>query len=105
MEANFTITRVSWGTARIALGSTETVERIHARHRALVFFLQEHSLTVRQILKEDDPLNDESKLMRADLTDKGFKLYQKVEKQWLNGIDRGKDPTDMTIFIKELAKL
>ncbi|MFC7670530.1 hypothetical protein ACFQT0_26490, partial [Hymenobacter humi] len=57
------------------------------------------------VLEPEEIINDESCLMRSDLTDEGFKLYQKAEQKWLRGIDRGKDPTDMGVFEKELAKL
>lgn len=102
MEKDFTLFKVSWFTQ--LQGSIESLEKIHARHYALIDFLQRNNLTVREVLSKDEPLSDSSCLMRSDLTDKGFKVYQKAEQKWLRGIDRGKSPTDMQIFEKELAK-
>jgi hypothetical protein len=78
---------------------------VHALYRALVYYFQEHQLTVRLVLAGDERLTDESKLMRSDVTDKGFLLYQRTEQRWLKAIDRGKNPSDMSLFDKELTKL
>lgn len=102
MQKDFTILKIGWFTQRI--GATPEAE-VHAFYRALVNYLQAHQLTVHLVLEKDGPLTDESKLMYSDLTSKGFRLYQRAEQKWLKGIDRGKDPTDMSVFDKELARL
>ncbi|HEX8658336.1 MAG TPA: hypothetical protein VF690_12410 [Hymenobacter sp.] len=102
-ERDYTITKVGWLTQ--LQGRITSTESIHASHRALLAFLKTHGLTVRTVLEEDEPLTDDSCLMRSDLTEKGFLLYQKAEQQWLRGQDRGKSPTDVTVFERELAKL
>lgn len=102
-EKEYTVLKVGWFTQQ--QGRITSMESIHASHRALVEFLQDHGLTVRTVLEKDEPLTDNSCLMRSDLTEKGFLLYQKAEQKWLRGHDRGKSPTDMTVFERELAKL
>lgn len=102
-EKDYTVLKVGWFTQQ--QGRITSTESIHGRHRALMAFLQTHSLTVRTVLEEDEPLTDGSCLMRSDLTEKGFLLYQKAEQKWLRGHDRGKSLTDMTVFERELAKL
>ena len=102
-EKDYTILKVGWFTQQ--QGRITSTESIYASHRALLTFLQAHGLTVRTVLGEDEPLTDNSCLMRSDLTEKGFLLYQKAEQKWLRGHDRGKSPTDMTVFERELAKL
>jgi Asp-tRNA(Asn)/Glu-tRNA(Gln) amidotransferase A subunit family amidase len=100
---DFTLFKVAWFTQR--LGSLEMEQEIHARHRALVEFLQHQGLTVREVLKPGDALTDESCLMRSDLTARGFALYQQAEQKWLQAMDKGRDFTDMRVFEKHLAKL
>jgi hypothetical protein len=103
-EKDYTVLKVAWFTQQ--QGRIDRIESIHARHRALVEFLQGHGLTVRTVLGPNEPLADDSCLMRSDLTERGFLLYQKAEQKWLRAHDRGiRDPTDMTIFERELAKL
>ena len=102
MQSDFTLLKIGWFTRP----DVETPEaKVHTFYRALIQFLQEHQLTVKLLLEQGEPLTDESKLMRSDLTDKGFLLYQRAEQKWLKGIDRGKDPTDMRVFAKELTKI
>jgi hypothetical protein len=105
MEAmpDFTLFKVAWFTQ--LQGTLETEQAVHARHRALVEFLQGHGLTVQQVLKPGETLTNESRLMRSDLTDRGFALYQQAEQKWLRAIDRGKNVTDVRVFEKHLAKL
>jgi hypothetical protein len=100
---DFTLFKVAWFTQ--IPGTLETEQAVHARHRALVEFLQGHGLTVRQVLKPGEALTDESRLMRSELTDRGFALYQQAEQKWLRAMNRGKDVTDMRVFEKHLAKL
>lgn len=103
MEKDFTIFKISWFTRPES--SVTSAEAVYARHRALINFLQDNNLTTRTILEPDAHLNDDSSLLRSDLTDKGFLLYQKAEQKWLRGIDKGQSPTDMHVFEKELSKL
>jgi hypothetical protein len=102
MQNDFTLLQIGWFT-RPSVGTPEA--KVHAYYRALLDFLQQHQLTVRPVLEKDESLSDESKLMRSDLTDKGFILYGLAEQKWLKGIDRGKDPTDMKVFANELARI
>lgn len=102
MQKDFILLQVGWFTRP---GWATPEAKVHAFYRALVHYLQAHQLTVRLVLERNEPLTDESKLMRSDVTDKGFLLYQRTEQKWLKGIDRGKKPDDMKIFDKELAKL
>jgi hypothetical protein len=100
---DFTVFKVAWFTQ--IQGTVETEQVVHARHRALVEFLQRHGLTVREVLKPGEALTDESCLRRSDLTDRGFALYQQVEQKWLRAIDRGREVTDMRVFEQHLSKL
>jgi hypothetical protein len=102
MQKDFTLLQVGWFT-RPSWAIPEA--EVHAFYRALLHYLQDHQLTVRPVLERNEPLSDESKLMRSDITDKGFQLYQRAEQKWLKGIDKGKKPDDMSIFDRELAKL
>ena len=72
-DKDYTVTKVGWFTQ--LQGRITSTESIHANHRALVTFLQAYGLTVRTVLGEDEPLTDDSCLMRSDLTERGFLLY------------------------------
>jgi hypothetical protein len=104
MEKDYAIMRVNWHTQRIALGSLETILQIHARFRALIEFLQAHSLTTRTVLRTGDEVTDNSCLLRSDLTEEGFEVYRKAEQKWLRNIERTKNFTDMRLFARELSK-
>jgi hypothetical protein len=74
--------------------------------RALAFFLQDNSLTVRPLLEPDEALSPTFKIMRSDLTDEGFDFIKLALDRWLTGIDRGQRlPTDTSFLAKELKKL
>lgn len=102
MEKDFVISKVGWHTKKI--GSTETIEQIHLRFRSLIDFLQNNGLTTKVILEKNAPITDELAIKVSDLTENGFQLIKKCHDKWLRGIDKGKNPTDMRVFEKELTK-
>jgi hypothetical protein len=103
MDNDFIIDKVSWYTH--VIGRISTDEEIHLSFRCMISFLQDNGLTSRVILKDDDPVTDETQIKVSDLTDKGFMLIKKAHDKYLKGLDRGKPPTDVSVFAKELAKL
>jgi hypothetical protein len=103
MDNDFIIDKVSWYTQ--VVGRIKTDEEIHLRFRCMISFFQNNGLTSRVILKDDDLVTDETQIKVSDLTDKGFMLIKKAHDKYLKGINRGKVPTDVSVFEKELAKL
>ncbi|RZJ90568.1 MAG: hypothetical protein EOO60_08820 [Hymenobacter sp.] len=103
MEKDYIIFKVGWLTQ--VRGNESRIEHIHTIVKSLLGYLQKHQLVVQPILEIGEPITDELKLMRSNLTDRGFRLYKQAEQKWLKGIDRGRDPTNMGVFDRELAKL
>ena len=100
-----TIDKVGWHTG--TPGNTESREAIHRRFRAIIKFLQDNRLTVRQIASPDPAaaLTDETAIRTVDLTEDGLRLVKRCYDKWLRRIDNGMSPDDMSILERELQKL
>jgi len=48
---------------------------------------------------------DDFQIRSGDLTEKGFKVLQCGLDKWMGGIDRGKDPSDVSVLEKCLLKV
>ena len=53
-----------------------------------ISFLQEKGLTTRTILRENDTVNDETKITTGDLTEDGLKFYVIGVRKWIEKLDR-----------------
>jgi hypothetical protein len=102
-KSDYTLDKVEWHTQ--TPGNTETKEQIHHRFRVIIDFLQENGLTVHQILASDEPITDATAILVADLTDEGRVLVEKCYHRWLQHIDTGKPPEDLSFMKRELGKL
>jgi hypothetical protein len=102
-KQTFTIDKVGWHTQ--TPGNTETTESIHNRFRAITAFLQENGLTVKHILGSEEQITDDLSIRSVDLTEEGLVLMKKCYDKWLQRVDQGMPPEDLSIFQKELAKL
>jgi len=86
----------------LASKNLEYRARVKRRFRAFICFLQDNGLTTRELLSEDQPVTEELKVMKSDLTDDGFAVVKAAYDKWLRGIDRGKDIEDVTLLEKSL---
>lgn len=68
----------------------------------LVRFLQDNGLVTRRLLADGEEISSSFVIRRSDLTDEGFRFYQKAEQKWLSAIDRGTAPSDVSILQKAL---
>lgn len=110
MKENILIEKVGWITL-IKSSPPLTKEYIadcYLRYRIMICFLQEHHLTTRIILTEEDIVNDESELRLYDLTDKGIKFYKAGIIPWKKKIDKSPDRNkainDISFLEKKYAK-
>jgi hypothetical protein len=81
--------------------------RNRVRQRFLVFatFLHENGLTTNPLLDSLRIKPDTFKIMRSDLTDKGFAVVKAAYDKWLRGHDKGKPIEDVTPLRKALEKI
>jgi len=94
--------------AKIHLSASKNLiyrKRVEQRFREFIRFLQENELTTRQILADDQPINEELQIKKSDLTEIGFLLVKNAYHRWLKGIDNGKEISDVTILVSALTKL
>ena len=104
-----TLTKVGWITKMKSTPplTQEYIELQYLRFEIMVKFLQEKKMTTRIILKEDQIVNDDSKLMASDLTDKGRNFYRFGIIPWVKKIDRSKYPEKVirdTLFLEKKLK-
>jgi hypothetical protein len=102
-KKQFTIDKVGWHTQ--TPGNTETVQNIHRRFHSVIEFLQDNGLTVRVILLANSNITDDLSINSSDLTDLGMALMKKCYSKWLQRVDHGLPPTDVSVFEKELMKM
>lgn len=99
----FTVDKVVWHTQRP--GTNETLDQVSKRFRAMITFLQDNGLTTRQVLSSRQRITDETAILSTDLTEVGLALMRKCYDKWLQKVDAGLDPEDISLFEKQLAKL
>lgn len=78
--------------------------RAEQRFRVFINFLQDNGLTTREILARDQPVTEELRIYKSDLTDVGFAVVKSAYDKWLRGHDRGKDISDVGVLERALAK-
>src|SRR5437868_1266412 len=91
------------------LASTKKV-RLRQNHtllfKTLASFLQENQLTTRPLISGTGELTPDFRILRSDLTDKGFDLIKVAMHKWINGVSAGLWlPTDDSFLVRELEKL
>ena len=99
----FVIACVGWLTQRPGMQGTE--EETRTIYRTLILFLQENGLTTREILSSDEPVTDSVAIRNEDLTPEGNLLMRRPHSRWLDGIDCGKSPTDVSSLKRALERI
>lgn len=98
MADSFTIDRVSWHTK--VEGNTESRESIIARFTVLFDFLYKNELLAGKINMPS--MDDNFEINSDDLTDEGMSVVKRAYDKWLAKIDKGMDPTNVSILQKAL---
>lgn len=83
----------------------EEKERIIRQFNIIINFLDDNNLLISKEATVDIDNNNDLVLHTSNLTDKGRELIDLCYEKWLKGFDRGKDPSDLKIFIKGLKKI
>lgn len=80
-------------------------QRVRARFNAFVSFLEKNLLLSAESKISLANLSDTTKIMKSDLSEKGWLLVKLAYDKWLRSIDRSQNPEDVRILEKELKKL
>ena len=78
-------------------------EHVKVSFKTLIKFLDDNALLVNKIIYNE--INNNTKIMKSDLTKEGFDLVAKALDKWFSAQDRGKAPDDTTILERELKKI
>ena len=101
----FTICKVSWQT-QVKRNYEFDKELVYTYFKQIINYLQENGLTTKTILNKEENISEDTSILSTDLTEEGFELIKKKYDKWTEGImDKGKSPSDFTIFDKELKKM
>lgn len=103
MTAPFMIDQVSWHTN--TSGNTETREQIIRRFFVIASFLQENGLTARNIACPEGEIDDNFGISSADLSDQGMIIMRAAYDKWLQKIDNGMPPEDLSVFLRALKQV
>ena len=76
-----------------------------AAFQNLILFLQNNGLTTRTILREGELPTQSTELWTSDLTEDGNELIKAAHFKWLEAMERGKQPGDVSILTKALAQI
>lgn len=71
----------------------------------LVHFLQDHGLCARTLTPVGQEIADDFALLSTDLTERGLAFMRQGYQKWVKFVDRGGDPADTAILLRELGKL
>jgi hypothetical protein len=86
-------------------GSGISIEREFSMWTALLCFLQDNKLKLTTTVLTDQSELEGLELRSVDLTEAGVDVMRCGLDKWLKGLDRGKDPSDVAVFTKCLAKV
>jgi hypothetical protein len=103
MQESFVIDQVSWHTS--VPGNPETREHIVRRFYTVVVFLQTNALVVRRLLDQENEIDDDFAINSADLTEEGLAVMRAAYDKWLQKVDKGMDPADMSLFDRALKRI
>ncbi len=103
MTDNFVIDQVSWHTK--TLGNPESRDHIIRRFRVIANFLTVNSLSLRDLTCQEADIDESFNISSADLTDDGLSLMRAAYDKWLQKVDEGMPPEDVSLFIRALKRL
>jgi predicted transcriptional regulator len=103
-KKEYAISKASW-LIEFNRNYPEEKTRIMRQFNIIIDFLDENNLLISKEATLDKENDNDLVLHTSNLTDKGRKLIDLYYDKWLKGFDRGKDPSDLKIFIKGLKKI
>lgn len=87
MNTNPALTRISWQLN--IKGRNASREQIIKEYVTAFQFFDVHGLTTRQLIPDDQVINDDFAVYANDLTEEGRELFKTGYQKYLNSIDRG----------------
>lgn len=72
---------------------------------ALLLFLKQQQLIASEPLDGNGDLKLDFVVRESDLTPEGLELFKKAVPAWLRGLDRGKNPEDISALSKSLDEI
>jgi hypothetical protein len=103
-QKHYVISKASW-LIQSWRNYPEERERIVRQFNIIIDFLDDNNLLISKEATVDKDNDNDLVLHTSNLTDKGRQLMDLYYDKWLNGLDRGKDLSDLKIFIKGLKKI
>lgn len=103
-QKHYAISKASW-LIQAWRNYPEEREKIIRQFNIIIDFLDENNLLISKEATVDEDNDNDLVIHTANLTEKGRQLIKLCYDKWLNGFDRGKDPSDLRIFIKGLKKI
>lgn len=103
MTNPFVVFKVSWLTQAPGL-ETERDVTIQQFYQ-VTKFLQENGLVRRQLMQSIDDITDDFALSSEDLTDNGLAVMRAAYHKWLEKVDNGMSPEDVSLLEKALKKV
>jgi hypothetical protein len=103
MNKSFVICQVSWLTQTPGMeGERDSIVR---DFYFLTKFLQDNGLVRRPLMHTINDITDEFAISSGDLTDDGLAVMKAAYEKWVEKIDNGMPPEDVTLLEKALKKV
>lgn len=102
MATSFVIDQVSWHTG--TPGNTETREQIVHRFWVIANFLQSNGLTFRDLICQEEDIGDSFGIRSDDLTNEGLAVVKAAYDKWLQKVDNGMPPENVSLLVRALSR-
>ncbi len=103
MEKPFTIFQISWLTQQP--GNEGARDQIVEHFYHVLMFLQSNGLVRRRLMNDRQDLTDDFALSSDDLTADGLAVMRAGYDKWLQKVDDGMDPSDVSILQGALTRI
>lgn len=103
MNKPFVVCQVSWLTKTLGMeGERDSIIR---DFYFLTNFLQDNGLVRQPLMRSIDDITDDFAISTDDLTDDGLAVMKEAYDRWVQKIDNGMSPEDVTLLEKTLRRV
>ncbi len=99
----FIIDQVSWHTN--TPGNTEKREHIARRFCVVANFLDANDLSLRKLGRQESDVTDSFNFSSEDLTEEGLAVMRAAYDKWLQKVDNGMAPEDVSLLTRALNRV
>jgi hypothetical protein len=103
MAQAFVIDQVSWHTG--TPGNTESRDQILRRFSIIANFLQDNGLSSRVLSRTESDIDDSFNISSDDLTEEGLAVMKAAYDKWLQKVDNGMPPEDVSLLTRALHRV